>query len=364
MNAICLNMIIKDEEKVIQRCLDSVKKIIDYWVIVDTGSTDDTRRRVLESLQGVPGILYERSWVDFETNRNQALQLAMGLADYILILDADDTLEISDEFNKNDLDKDGYVIACKDPIVDSYRLMLIKDHPDWKWVGVLHEELHFPSPIQCRVLPGVVKNGMHRDGERGKDPKRYLKDAAILQNECSKDPDNPRLVFYLAQSYAAAYENDRAIQYYAQRSEMGGDKDEVFWSIYFSACLKENMNLDSQMIIESYHKAYQYDPSRAEPLCFLARYLLKIGNFALAYLCARVAVSLKRPQTIHFVQREVYEYSSLLFLAYSEHLLRLYGDAEKSYHKLLKIKELPDRERCVVQNFLLRSQKKLPIQIS
>ena len=39
---VCLNMIIKDETDVIRRCLASAKPLIDYWVIVDTGSTDDT----------------------------------------------------------------------------------------------------------------------------------------------------------------------------------------------------------------------------------------------------------------------------------------------------------------------------------
>lgn len=42
MNKISLCMIVKDESKVILRCLDSVKKLIDYLFIVDTGSTDDT----------------------------------------------------------------------------------------------------------------------------------------------------------------------------------------------------------------------------------------------------------------------------------------------------------------------------------
>jgi glycosyltransferase involved in cell wall biosynthesis len=42
--SVCLNMIVKNESKVIERCLRSVKGCIDYWVIVDTGSTDDTQK--------------------------------------------------------------------------------------------------------------------------------------------------------------------------------------------------------------------------------------------------------------------------------------------------------------------------------
>src|SRR5580704_1601575 len=56
---ICLNMIVKNESRVIQRCLDSVKHIIDYWVIVDTGSTDGTQNVIKDFMKDIPGDLYE-----------------------------------------------------------------------------------------------------------------------------------------------------------------------------------------------------------------------------------------------------------------------------------------------------------------
>ena len=48
MVTICLNMIVKNESKIMKRLLDSVYKIIDYWVIVDTGSTDHTKELIKE----------------------------------------------------------------------------------------------------------------------------------------------------------------------------------------------------------------------------------------------------------------------------------------------------------------------------
>ena len=45
---VCLNMIVKNESKVVERCLDSVKSLIDYWVIVDTGSDDGTQKVIRE----------------------------------------------------------------------------------------------------------------------------------------------------------------------------------------------------------------------------------------------------------------------------------------------------------------------------
>ncbi|MEN9654269.1 MAG: hypothetical protein RL235_381, partial [Chlamydiota bacterium] len=70
---ICLNMIVKDESRVILRCLESVRPLIDSWVIVDTGSTDTTKQIITEYLSNIPGELHERAWQNFAASRNEAL---------------------------------------------------------------------------------------------------------------------------------------------------------------------------------------------------------------------------------------------------------------------------------------------------
>src|ERR1700722_13597203 len=79
---ICLNMIVKNESHVIERCLASVKGIIDYWVIVDTGSTDGTQEIITNYLKDIPGELIERPWKNFGFNRTEALLLAREKGDY------------------------------------------------------------------------------------------------------------------------------------------------------------------------------------------------------------------------------------------------------------------------------------------
>ena len=74
----------------IVRCLESVKPWIHSWVIVDTGSTDGTQDLVRETLQGLPGALFQRPWRDFGSNRSEAIRLAGSRADYLLFLDADE----------------------------------------------------------------------------------------------------------------------------------------------------------------------------------------------------------------------------------------------------------------------------------
>src|SRR4051812_15715323 len=90
--AITLCMIVRNEAATIERCLDSVRPLISRWVIVDTGSTDDTADRIKRELDGIPGELHHRPWRNFGANRTELMDLAQGVGDYLLLLDADMTL--------------------------------------------------------------------------------------------------------------------------------------------------------------------------------------------------------------------------------------------------------------------------------
>ena len=72
-----LCMIVKNEAHVIERCLASVLPVIDYWVIVDTGSTDGTQQKIQDFFDrnGIDGEMHNRPWIDFGHNRSEALEL-------------------------------------------------------------------------------------------------------------------------------------------------------------------------------------------------------------------------------------------------------------------------------------------------
>ena len=71
-------MIVKNESKIIERCLESVSKFIDYWVICDTGSTDKTREIIKDFFKkkNIPGELHQHVWKSFSFNRNLGLEIA------------------------------------------------------------------------------------------------------------------------------------------------------------------------------------------------------------------------------------------------------------------------------------------------
>ena len=88
MPLISLCMIVRNEEAVLGRCLDSVADLVDEIILVDTGSTDNTKAVAAEYAAKI----YDFPWCDdFSAARNYAVSQAVG--DYWLWLDADDVIE-------------------------------------------------------------------------------------------------------------------------------------------------------------------------------------------------------------------------------------------------------------------------------
>src|SRR5688572_11659840 len=136
---ICLSMIVKNEAHVMRRCIASVRPFIDAWVIVDTGSSDGTQELIRELLHDVPGELIERPWVNFAHNRSEALTYARSRADYVLLIDADEALEVGEGFALPRLTADSYDFEVHYGGVSYLRKQLVRAALPWAYQGVLHE---------------------------------------------------------------------------------------------------------------------------------------------------------------------------------------------------------------------------------
>ena len=108
----CLNMIVKNESKIITRLFDSVLSIIDTYCICDTGSTDDTVNIIKQYFdsKNIKGVVVTEPFKDFAYNRNFALQSCLGLSDFVLLLDADMILEVCNFDKKQLLNHDTFYI--------------------------------------------------------------------------------------------------------------------------------------------------------------------------------------------------------------------------------------------------------------
>lgn len=344
---ICLNMIVKDESRVIRRCLDTVKNWIDYWVIVDTGSTDGTQELVKEALRFLPGELHERPWVDFQTNRNEALQLAKDRGDYLLFIDADDLLTFPEHFRMPELNRDCYAVVQRNEIngMEHLKILLVNNRLPWRWKGLLHEGLECPGVDRGEILSGVVNLYRH-DGNRACDLKNKESDLEILEKAYQNDPSDCRTIFYLAQCYAAMENYPLALAFFEKRAAMGGWEEEVFYSLYRIGYLQEKMGLPSE---ESYIRAYLYRPSRAEPLFCLANRYIETKNFLMGYLVAKFALTIPLPSDSTFIERPVYDYLLMIQVADSALQLGRAAESLKWLDKLLTVDNLPLNKRKIIE---------------
>jgi glycosyltransferase involved in cell wall biosynthesis len=305
-NSICLNMIVRDEALVVARCLRSVRPRIDHWVIVDTGSTDHTEQVVRRELESVPGEYFHREWRNFGENRTEAIRLAQGYGDYLLIMDADEVMEFSAGFRIPDNNLDCYKIETHLSGVSYLRRRLISGKRLWHFEGVVHERLRCDGDFSEGLIGGVL-NLPRQDGARNQDPDKYEKDAALLEEQLCGEPGNSRYVFYLAQSYRDAGNYEKALENYVRRAEMSGPTEEIWYSLYQIGCLQERLRYRYSEVILSHSKAFDFLPSRAEPLRRISLLLTRNGDPKQASRVSDLAAGIPKPACGLFVEASAYE---------------------------------------------------------
>ena len=319
---ITLCMIVKDEARVIERCLSSVLPVIDEFCIVDTGSTDGTQQKIKDFFDrnGIPGVVHESVWTDFGTNRSEALQLAGKTdADYAFMIDADEILVFEPGFDPNKfkegLTADLYNIFAQFGQTRYHRPQLTNNKKPFYYRGVLHEYVDCHEPIATRDFVRGFMNTPIQDGARSADPEKYNKDAMKFEEALASgkvdEKDFHRYHFYLAQSYRDSQQWQKALDAYMKRAELGGWNEEVFYSLYQAGRIMEILEKPVDNIIQLYFRAYQTAPWRAESLWGAARLCRAFSRFDQGYRFAKQGLKIRYPEGALFVGQGVYDWALL-----------------------------------------------------
>jgi glycosyltransferase involved in cell wall biosynthesis len=311
--SICLNMIVKNESKIITRCLDSVKDIIDYWIISDTGSTDGTQQIISDyfAQHGIDGVLMEHEWKNFAHNRNLALNPALGKTDYILIMDADDYLITFPDFQLPPLTAGSYMLKIRRSDTLYYNTKLIRADLPWRWEGVLHEYLTCDVPHTSETLEGNCLIASTTDGARSQNPDKYRHDAEVLEAALLEEPNNTRYRFYLAQSYRDAKDYNKAIEHYQLRVNMGGWEEEVYRSLLDIAHAKHILGEPLLDVIRAYIDAHCYRPQRLEALYYAVKLCREQAFYSLGCQLGWEARHTPMTDDVLFVEKSVYSWQFL-----------------------------------------------------
>jgi len=345
-------MIVKNESHVIRRCLASVKPIINYWVIIDTGSTDGTQQIIRDFLCDIPGSLHERPWVNFAHNRNEALAYAKNNGDFLLIIDADDQLKRNDLFSLPELNDDLYFVKSQYQETLTEHILLINNHLEWQWEGIIHERLFIKETRTCTLIDKITLI-INQDGHRSYDlKKKNLNDAYLLEQTLLEDPKNAENSFLLAMCYDHASENELALQSYEKRARMGGYELEVYSSLFRIGCLQEQLGMPSKQYLNSFSDAFRSRPTRAEPLYMIANYFIKNEMHFLGYLISRFALTISLHNDLYYSISDVYNYGLLFQFAQCAFNTGHYKESYAAFQRLLKISSLPSELRKTIEQIL------------
>lgn len=344
---ICLNMIVKNEEKVLPRLFRSVKDYIDYYVIVDTGSTDSTMELIRREMEayGIPGEIHERPWVNFGHNRQEALELALEAdkTDWVLFIDADEELGVSDPRFYEKLQPGVSYNLEKHHSESRYAVPALINirASKFRWEGPVHNLLRVlegPGLARARKDVWIVYHAHQGAKSHGLTAEqKYSRDAEILEKEMLKDPSNTRNQMHLGQSYRDAGQHEKAIVAYRKRVAMeGGWDEERFVSQLEIGKLHVRTGAPESVVLSELLAAYHLRPTRAEPLYELTIYFRQKKSYAMAALFARAGIQTEKPDDGLYVVESVYAWRLWDELSVATYWLGDYAGSKQACEVLLQ----------------------------
>ena len=309
MITISLCMIVKNEEAVLARCLDSVKEVVDEIVIVDTGSTDKTK----EIAAQYTGLVYDFAWDDnFSAARNASF--ARATKDYILWLDADDVLLPADRQMlgqlKQTLPCDIDVVMMRyntafdensNPTFFYYRERLIRRGLPCAWKGRVHEAIEHGGKKLYSDIAVTHRSVKKVYGERNLNIyRRQLREGP---------PMAPRDTFYYARELYYHRYYEQAEQVLTEFLEQGHGylENNLEACKILAYCRLEQNRVREAM--EALSRSFCYDAPRAEFCCELGSAWMKLQNYETAAFWYELARTLpKKEKSGAFINESCYGY--------------------------------------------------------
>ncbi|MER8677029.1 glycosyltransferase [Mesorhizobium sp. M0037] len=371
MTTIGLCMIVKNEAKVILQCLASALPIVDYVLVVDTGSEDGTQDlvRAFLATHNVKGAVIDEPWRDFAYNRTFALDRLREVetVDYAMIMDADDLIVWDPDFDqlafKSQMEPDIYDVEITGGGISYYRPLICRNRLPFSFKGVLHEYLETPPGNIARETAKGFRVLSRRGGARSQNPLKYQDDAAVLENALATETDPflvSRYTFYLAQSYRDSGEREKSLANYLKRAELGFWDEEVYVSLLEAGNLMAALGRPFDKVVAVFERAAQVVPARAEALHAASLYCRNQSRYAEGTEFARRGLALAQPAGL-FIQPWVYDYGLLDEFAVNAYWTGAYRESLDACLKLLASDKLPaEMAKRVVANARFAADK-LPV---
>lgn len=291
---ICLNLIVKNDEAVIERCLNSAKNVVDCISICDVGSTDTTIDKINNFIRksGIPGQIYKQQWQNLSYNKTLSIQtaqrtlqeLGFSLAHaYLLCLDPDMVLKSRPNFNKDALIEDAYSLLEKSSALGRYSFDSYLLNASHKWIN---NDSLFGSWSSQQSSAGTKLSTLTIENSNDANSTATQRNISILEQILKNGPYDSNIALRIAHLYRCQQKYDNALDYYKTYLEQADDKEGIWFTKYLiGKCLEEQGQWDQAS--PWYLDALQYNPNRREPLLKIATHHRVKGHNDLAYHFAK-----------------------------------------------------------------------------
>lgn len=345
---IILNMIVKNESNIIQRCLDA-SKWVDGFFISDTGSTDNTIELIEEwaKTNNKMGTVAKNPWKNFGHNRTEAfLQAKQWCVEndldltktFLLFLDADMMFH-GGSIRTIVQNADLWDVRQQNPFVVYANLRVVRASMDIVCKCPTHEYYEIRTPDAVRKLySDVAINDVGDGGSKGDKAER---DIRMLKEALTTEPKNCRYWFYLANTYRDIRDYHNAILAYNMRIEIGGWFEETYCALVYKGDCHYVVKQYPEAI-DSWLSAYNIDHERGEALYRLSTYFRTISQHHTAMLFIDKGLKLPFPHERQlFVEKPVYDYKFLYELSVSAYYVNEHERGKVACSVLLSNPNVP-----------------------
>ena len=287
------------------------------FCVMDTGSTDDTIavvKRVAADLD-FEAAIFQSEWVNFGENRTQSYQACqkfcqrLGLTaatTYALLLDADMVLQ-GTGMPAGAAGAPAYQLIQRTTSGLEYaNIRLLRLDMPWKCIGSTHEYWTCAG-ASTTMLIDRTHLWIDDRNDGGCKSDKFIRDKAFLLKDVAADPSNCRTQFYLAQTHNCLGEYADAITAYKRRIELGGWREEVWYSMYQITTAYLSLGKPEKAELWA-ARAHLHTTNRAEPFYALCRYYRIKGNYWKAMHYYHVGRQIKKPDTGLFIEDSIYRY--------------------------------------------------------
>jgi glycosyltransferase involved in cell wall biosynthesis len=284
-----VNIICKNEENNIRRCLSSVANIANYWVLVDTGSnTDFCATLAMQTLSKIPGkVIFLDEFVDYSHARNVALSNSPKDS-WILSIDADEVFEgilppLTDNLAL-------YKVNIADGTQDFWNYRLFNNRYDCEWVGRVHENIKIKTPNTSAGQSTDFRLFHYRSGATPPEEKHRLY-INLLKKDYEEKRDS-RSAFYLFKTYvenpACVFDISTLLKYAEIVLNISYDNEEKYLvCFYLGDIYMQKGQLDSAK--KWFIKSIQYSPRRRSSYARLMQLFFNNKDYEYAAILGDIA---------------------------------------------------------------------------